>query len=545
MSIFISLFAGLGLFFIGVRLISSHLRQVVGRRLRQLIARAVTGRGSLALFGLLAGAVMQSVNAVIHVLVALVTAGAMDRQRAFPIIRWANLGTSLLALVAAIDLHALALCLVGLTGMAYYRQIDQSTRWRHAVGALLGLGLLFLGTDYIKSGAALLRTEPWLRLHISELGVWLLPSFLMGAAVAWAAQSSTTVVVITMSLAAGGLIGWNGGAMLVMGAGLGSAASAWSLAGRLQGSARQLVLFQVLLRLQGLLLTLLFYAANRWLLDDPFGRLLEQHFGLGLAARLAVFYMVVQLLSDLASRALQAPALRWLEAWAAPSLQENLSRPHYVHDEALDEAETALLLADKEQQRLLACLPAYLDTLRQDRPAPEGSPALGPAERQAAEAQVLQLCEQFLVELADRQRSRDVLERCMVLRDRNRLLASLQDSLVELHQAAQAAGGAAADGAPVALLLDQLVQSLHLMLETLADTASRPLPDAEDLALLRSLTHDRSELMDGIRRRLQGSELEAGLRQAVFSATTVFERCVWLARRYVLLLDTPASSSAS
>lgn len=133
----------------------------------------------------------------------------------------------------------------------------------------------------------------------------------------------------------------------------------------------------------------------------------------------------------------------------------------------------------------------------------------------------------------------------MVLRDRNRLLASLQDSLVELHQAAQAAGGAAADGAPVALLLDQLVQSLHLMLETLADTASRPLPDAEDLALLRSLTHDRSELMDGIRRRLQGSELEAGLRQAVFSATTVFERCVWLARRYVLLLDAPAGPSAS
>ena len=38
MSIFVSLFAGLGLFFIGVRLISANLRQVIGRRLRQLIA---------------------------------------------------------------------------------------------------------------------------------------------------------------------------------------------------------------------------------------------------------------------------------------------------------------------------------------------------------------------------------------------------------------------------------------------------------------------------------------------------------------------------
>lgn len=530
MSIFVSLFAGLGLFFIGVRLISANLRQVIGRRLRQLIARAVTGSSSLALFGLLAGAVMQSVNAVIHVLVALVTAGAMDRRKAFPIIRWANLGTSLLALVAAIDLHALALCLLGLTGIAYYRQIDQSTRWRHALGALLGLGLLFLGTDFIKSGAALLNTAPWLRSQISELSIWLLPSFAIGAAVAWLAQSSTTVVVITMSLAAGGLLGWNGGAMLVIGAGLGSAASAWSLAGRLQGSARQLVLFQVLLRLQGLGLSLLFYAANRWLLDDAFGSLMDR-LGLSPAARLATLYMVVQLLSDLASRALQAPSLRRLEAWAPPSVQEDLGRPHFVHDEALDEPETALLLADKEQQRLLSCLPAYLEALRQD-----GATAVAASARQAAESQVLRLCEQFLLELVDRQRSRAVLERSMVLRDRNRLLASLQESLAELHGTAQSAQGWA-DAAVVHQLLDQLVQSLHMMLQALADAAGSA--EAEDLALLRALTHDRSELMDGIRRRLQGGDLDAGLQQAVFTATSVFERCVWLLRRYVLLLDLP------
>jgi phosphate:Na+ symporter len=540
MSIFVSLFAGLGLFFIGVRLISANLRQVIGRRLRQLIARAVTGSGSLALFGVLAGAVMQSVNAVIHVLVALVTAGAMDRRKAFPIIRWANLGTSMLALVAAIDLHALALCLLGLTGIAYYKQIDQSTRWRHALGALLGLGLLFLGTDFIKSGAALLKTAPWLRHQISELGIWLLPSFAMGAAVAWLAQSSTTVVVITMSLAAGGLMGWNGGAMLVIGAGLGSAASAWSLAGRLQGSARQLVLFQVLLRLQGLVLSLLFYGVNRWLLDDAFGRLMDG-LGLGPAARLAALYMVVQLLSDLASRALQAPGLRRLEAWAPPSLQEDLSRPHFVHDEALDEPETALLLADKEQQRLLAALPAYLDALRQDGQAAPDAGAASADKRQAAESQVLQLCEQFLLELVDRQHSRAVLERAMVLRDRNRLLASLQESLAELHGAAELAQGRE-DARAVRQLLDQLVQSLHMMLQTLADAARSAEP--EDLALLRALTHDRSELMDDIRRRLLGSDLDAGLQQAVFTATSVFERCIWLLRRYVLLLDAPAGRPA-
>lgn len=527
MSIFFSLFAGLGLFFIGVRLISINLRQVIGRRLRVMIARAVTGRASLALFGLLAGAVMQSVAAVIHVLVALVSANAMQLRQAFPIVRWANLGTALLVLVAAIDLHALALCLVGLSGLAYYHQLDQSGRWRHAVGALLGLGLLFLGTDFIKTGSALLKTAPWLREQIAALSGWLLPSFVLGAAVAWLAQSSTTLVVIACSMAAGGLIGDEGGTMLVLGAGLGSGLASYSTATQLQGSARQLVLFQLVLRVQGLVLMLLLYALNRWLLGDPLGQLADR-LGLAHSGRLVLVYLLVQAVSDLASRLTQGRIERWLQRQAPPSEAEHWARPRYLYDEAIEEPETALLLVNKEQQRLLMQLPHYLDALRADAEAP-ATPAPAIAQRQAAEGEILRRAEQFLTELADRHRSRELLERCMVLRDRNRLLLALQESLVELHQAAALAGE------ELALQLDQLVQSLHLMLLSLAE-ASGP-QDTEELAMLRMLTHDRSEQMDAMRRRLLAGELSADAQQAVFGATAVFERCVWLLRRYVLLLQ--------
>jgi phosphate:Na+ symporter len=77
-----------------------------------------------------------------------------------------------------------------------------------------------------------------------------------------------------------------------------------------------------------------------------------------------------------------------------------------------------------------------------------------------------------------------------------------------------------------------------MMLETLADVARTP--DADDLEMLRTLTHDRSELMDAIRRRMQGGDAAVAVQQAVFAATAVFERCVWLLRRYVLLLDVQA-----
>jgi phosphate:Na+ symporter len=125
-----------------------------------------------------------------------------------------------------------------------------------------------------------------------------------------------------------------------------------------------------------------------------------------------------------------------------------------------------------------------------------------------------------------------VLERTIILRDRNELLASLQESLIELGQVTS--GDARASD--VRSLINSLVESLHMMLETLADVAQSL--DADDLNVLRMLTHDRSELMDSIRRRMQGGDASVAVQQSMFSATALFERCVWLLRRYVLLLDT-------
>jgi phosphate:Na+ symporter len=258
--------------------------------------------------------------------------------------------------------------------------------------------------------------------------------------------------------------------------------------------------------------------------------------GLPLPARLAAVFLLMQLLSDLGMRVLQRPALALIERYSPPSEVEALGRPAYLHDEALAEPESALLLVELEQHRLLAGLPVYLAALRSEDAGPAADsamPAAAPvpevAARRSAEAGVLQRCEQFLAELPDRHNSRTVLDRALVLRDRNELIGALQETLVDLNQAVDLPGVDARQ------LCTPLVESLHLMLQTLADAGRTP--DADDLALLRLLTHDRSEMMDALRRRLQGEPHAAAAQQAAFSATALFERCVWLLRRYVLLLE--------
>lgn len=536
MDIFVTIFAGLGLFFIGIRLISSNLKQLAGRRMRMLIARAVSGKGAVALFGLAAGAIMQSVNAVTFVLVALVSAGTIENKRAFPVISWANIGTSMLVIVAALNMHMMVLVLIGITGVTYYLNLDQSSRYRHAVGALLGIGLLFLGIDFIKTGSGILKGAEWLQDFIGYSAHYPVLSFAAGVGVAMLAQSSTTITVVAMAMAASGLLVFDSGAMIVLGAGLGSALSAWTLAGKLGGSARQLVLYQIALKGLGVLVMVLLFLA-----DGVGGMSLIptalHHAGLSPSAQLAAVFVALQIASDLSMRLAHRPVKRLIERRAPPSDEETLGRPHYLYDEAVAEPESALLLVDKEQQRLLSGLPCYLDALRDE------ATVSGPVAevRYPAESNILRLCDQFLTELVDRNHNRGVLERTIVLRDRNELLGSLQESLMELCAAANCNSQAG----EVRTLINNLVESLHMMLETLADVAQ--LPDADDLDMLRMLTHDRSELMDSIRRRMQAGETAVApeVQKSVFTVTALFERCVWLLRRYVLLLDGPERKAAA
>ena len=134
----------------------------------------------------------------------------------------------------------------------------------------------------------------------------------------------------------------------------------------------------------------------------------------------------------------------------------------------------------------------------------------------------------FLSELTDAFDDREVREQVMRLRDRNELIKALQNSLLELHDTM-----GTNEDRRVLSLMHSLVESLHLVLETLADATM----DSDDIALLRALTHDRSELMDGIRRGMQGADLPPDAQQRAFVATTLFERCMWLLRRYVMQLD--------
>src|SRR5262245_62859350 len=157
-SILANVIAGLGLFFSGLRIVDSSLRQATGRHLRAVIARLTRHGWLAAAIGVLAGALVQSSSGIVFILVSLVSSGLTTVRRALPIVTWANVGCSALVLAAALDLRVGILYLIGLAGAAF--AFDRSHRFG-AFGAVFGVGMLFYGIELMKIGAEPLQHISW------------------------------------------------------------------------------------------------------------------------------------------------------------------------------------------------------------------------------------------------------------------------------------------------------------------------------------------------------------------------------------------------
>src|SRR5262249_3739904 len=198
-----NIIASLGLFFSGLRLIGSNLRQAAGRRLRTIIGRLTQQRWVASLVGLLAGAFIQSSSGIVFILVSLVSSGLTTVKRALPIVTWANVGCSALVFVAVLDLRLAILYLIGVAGAGF--AFERSHK-NDLLSAGFGVGLLFYGMELMKVGVEPLKAVEWFPQMLNGTGQSYMVAFAGGAAFSFITQSSTAVSIVAIGFAQTGLI---------------------------------------------------------------------------------------------------------------------------------------------------------------------------------------------------------------------------------------------------------------------------------------------------------------------------------------------------
>jgi phosphate:Na+ symporter len=535
LDVFASILAGLGLFFIGIKGIAANLTQLAGRSLKLWVERSTGSYSMSALIGVVAGALTQSTNAVTVILMSLATAGLITLSQATPILVWANVGTAALVLLIAINIHFFVLVITAVAGLCYYLNLDRSPRWRSLVGALFAVSVLFLGLELMRSGTHEMAQVDWVRESLYLAARWYVSAFVIGMVLAVVAQSSATVTVIAMAMASAGLLTLGQSMMIVFGASCGSGISTLLVASGVSGTPRQLPILQALVKILGIVVLLPIFAVERIF----HVQLLESalHFLTGDRSRqVAYVYLACQISAVVAQLLFSRVIPPLLQRLAPPSQEEAVSKPHYLYPQALSDPESALALVDREQARVFNFLPLYLgvsDHIATEEIIPKQGAVLAAAT--ALDAAI----ESFLSDLADSGPSRDLLEKIANRQARNSLLQSIHESVDELAKALAVSFETPA----MQSLSVNLSEGLAGLLMVAAEAVGSGDPD--DLTLLRKLTADRDSLVDSLRRRVIAADptLSARDQHHLYSITSLFERVVWMLRRYGALLTVDAEKS--
>ena len=217
------LLAGLGIFLFGMILIEESVRALSGRAFRRIIRMYTNGRLRSIFSGALVTALLQSSSAVSLMVLAFVGAGVMSMQNAIGVIMGSNIGTTLTAWIIAtvgfkIKIESLALPFIGVgaIGLILFRPTSKPAL---IARLLIGFGFLFLGLDFMKVSVESFAQTFSLQ-QFTDYGLWFY--LLVGALVTALMQASAATIAIVLTALNSGLINFEIGAVMVIGANIGT-----------------------------------------------------------------------------------------------------------------------------------------------------------------------------------------------------------------------------------------------------------------------------------------------------------------------------------
>ena len=483
-----NLSGALGLFFMGAKLLTQYLKVLTNRRFRLSVARWTNNRWMGFAWGLIAGSVMQSMTVLTLVVVSMLKSDLVSPKRAFPILLGGNVGGALLVLIVVLDAKLIALYVLGI---AYFLPLimarNRASRYRVTATACFGLAMIVLGSIMLKESVAPLATHPWFQQTIVWMGGLPLLPLLSGAVLTFAVQSSAPVIMSGIGMATAGLLTIDQVLMLYCGACLGSSLILYLLTLTVTGHARQAAMYQVLYNvvLNVIFVPLICIEAY---FDVPLLAAAVRASGLSLETSLAAFVICCEAFTAMFQTATLDFAIRRVERWWPPTEVEALAKPQFIHDLALDDAETALRLVDLEQQRLLEMLSRCLDAVRH---------GAEPSELREATKKLLGRIEEFLDDLAAHCPDHE-MDAHNAMMTRQKLFIWLEEQVIELCDVLH---GLPPDS-PGATWSVVLVEGIDVVLLVLIDTLASG--DAAAWPSTTQLMGDRSELL----RRLRDTSLK-------------------------------------
>jgi phosphate:Na+ symporter len=338
MMVLLAMFGGTALLLYGIRLSGDSLQRAVGGRLRQLLTGLSRNRVVAVASGAAVTAIIQSSAATTLMLIGFVSAGIMTFRQTLGII----LGTTLTVQLIAFRITDWALLVVGLGFVITF--VARRASARDFGQAVLGLGLMFLGLKIILDGVAPLRDNQLALDMLAAMTATPIIAVLAAAFFSALVTSSAATIGLALALASHDLIALPGAVAIVLGANIGTCATALASSVGATAEAKRVAVAHIAFKVLGVALVFPFIGPFTNLVastaSDPARQIANAHtfFNVGISLLFLPF-------TPLAARAIEM---------LVPDDQQGDSpfRVRYLDERSLDQPSLALGQATREALRM-------------------------------------------------------------------------------------------------------------------------------------------------------------------------------------------------
>jgi phosphate:Na+ symporter len=338
----LALFGGLALLLYGMQLIGEGLQRAAGAHLRQLLTSMTRTRLAAVGSGALVTAIIQSSSATTLMLIGFVSAGLVSFRQSLGVILGADIGTTFTVQLLAFNVQQFSLLLVGAGfAVSFFARRGSAKSLGQAI---LGFGLIFLGMKVMNDGLAPLAGNDLTRQVLVALAANPFLGLLVGAILSAGMASSAATIGLMLSLSHQGLLPIAGAIPVVLGANIGTCATAFAASLRSTADARRVALAHIAFKVLGVILVFPFI--------DPLTSLVART-----SPDVARQVANAHTLFNVAISAVFLPFAPWAaDAIAAmvpeDERAENPYRTRYLDDRYLDQPALAIGQATREALRM-------------------------------------------------------------------------------------------------------------------------------------------------------------------------------------------------
>ncbi len=300
----LTLIAGIGVFLIACKMMSSNLESLSSNKLKSLFAKTSKSKLIGVGIGTVATAAIQSSGATTVMVIGFVNAGIMSLMQAATIIFGANIGTTITGQIVALGMfgaNAISTTIVfsAFAGIgAFIMMFAKKDIVQKVGGILAGFGMLFVGLNMMSGSMEEFASLDSVKHFLASISNPVL-LVLIGAILTAVIQSSSVMTSLAITMVFTGLITLDQGIYLTLGSNIGSCVVA-IIAGIGSGTnAKRTALIHLIFNIAGvvvfMLVGLILREASKG--SITFGSLFAKMFPNALNTQMAMFHTIFNVIT--------------------------------------------------------------------------------------------------------------------------------------------------------------------------------------------------------------------------------------------------------